>query len=213
MRPAINKSILPIAIMVALFVGFLVIGLLIPGDNIRNIVQEAGPLGPLLLIAFLWLSNFFAPLSGSPFLFAGFYLYGRSVIIYAFISAVLAAATNFLVAKKWGRPLVVKLAGEDALKRLDGLTDDYGLVTLLIVRVFLGGLHDVISYAFGLTPLKFRSYFLVSTIGMIPSTLVWYMLSSKVYNATTFVLFVWAMLYIPLAIFVVYRKLRKNKKA
>ena len=190
------------------------IGMLIPEDAIKKIFYDAGSFGPLLLIVLLWLANFFAPLSGSPFLFAGFYLYGRQVVLYATVAAILASITNFLVAKKWGRPLVVRLVGEDALIRLDGLTKNYGLVTLFIFRVFLKEFHDIdiVSYAFGLTGLKFWQYFAVSTLGMVPPTLMWYLLSGKVHNATTFTLFSWIMLYIPLVTFIVYTKVAKNKK-
>ena len=137
MKSTIKKGILPLIIMAILFIGFFVIGMLIPEDAIKKIFYDAGSFGPLLLIVLLWLANFFAPLSGSPFLFAGFYLYGRQVVLYATVAAILASITNFLVAKKWGRLLVVRLVGEDALIKLDGLAKNYGLVTLFIFRVFL----------------------------------------------------------------------------
>jgi len=198
--------------MILIFGLFFVIGLLIPEAEIKRIMREAGPFGPILLIFCFWLSNFFAPLSGSPFLFAGFYLYGHQVVIYATISAVLASITNFLVAKRWGRPFVVKLAGESALQKVDGVAKDFGLVSLFFIRVLFKEIHDVVSYAFGLTSLKFWPYFVVSTLGMIPYTVFWYFLAEKIPNATVFTLFSWVMVYVPLSVYLVFRQFKKKKK-
>lgn len=211
MRPALKKSLLPIALMAVLFIVFLVIGFLIPEESIRQVVYDAGPFGPMLLVLFFWLANFFAPLSGSPFLFAGFYLYGRQVVFYATVSAILASISNFLVAKKWGRGIVIKLAGEGALQKVDRLSLNYGLPALFISRLFFKEIHDVISYAFGLTPIKFWQYFVVSTLGFIPPTLLWYFVSGKLGSAVGFTFFSWLMVYIPLVVYFGYRKLVRKK--
>jgi len=197
--------------MVFLFVGFLAIGLLVPEAAIRKIVQDAGAFGPLLLILFFWTSNFIAPLSGSPFLFVGFYLYGRQVVLYVAVAALMASITNFLVAKKWGRPLVARLAGEAALAKVDSTSLNYGLPALFFFRLFFKEAHDVVSYAFGLTPLNFWHYFVVSTLGMIPPTLVWYFLSAKIHSAVYFTLVSWAMVYLPAGIYLIYRLIKKKR--
>jgi uncharacterized membrane protein YdjX (TVP38/TMEM64 family) len=203
----LKKGFFPIILMVVLFLGLFIVGLMIPDNVLKKTMYDAGPFGPLLLIFLFWLANFFAPLSGSPFLFAGYYLYGRQVVLYATIAAIIASATNFLVAKRWGRPLVVRLAGEEALLKVDKLANNYGLPTLLISRVFFKEIHDVVSYAFGLTALKFWQYFIVSTFGMIPPTILWYYLSGKLHNAVSFTLFSWVMVYVPIGVYLLYKKI------
>lgn len=190
----------------------IVIGQKIPKETIMAVMQKAGPFGVILLIFCLWVTNIIAPLSGSPFLFAGFYLYGQMSVFYAFIAAVIASVTNFWVARKWGRKVVVKLAGEESLEKLDILTKDYGLQTLFIFRLFLKEFHDVISYAFGLTSLTFKQYFIVSTLGMIPATFVWYLISLKIRDPLTFTVISWLFAYISLIGYVFSRRLSKKKK-
>lgn len=207
-----KRSYLSLFFITAIFLAMFLVGSLIPQDQIRILIEKAGPWGVVLLIFSLWITNVIAPLSGSPFLFAGFYSYGQMSVVYAFIAAVIASVTNFWIAKIWGRKIVVKLAGESNLEKIDNLTKDYGLQTLFIFRLFLKEFHDVISYAFGLTNLKFESYFIVSTLGMIPATVIWYLISLKVKDPMTFTIISWLFAYISLTSYIIWIKLRKRNK-
>ena len=190
----------------------LLIGSIIPKESIKGVIEKAGPWGVVLLIFCLWITNVAAPLSGSPFLFAGFYSYGQMSVVYAFIAAVIASVTNFWIAKVWGRKIVTKLAGEENLDKLDTLTKDYGLQTLFIFRLFMKEFHDAISYAFGLTNLTFKSYFIVSTLGMIPATIIWYLISLKVKDPITFTTVSWVFAYVSGGVYLLWLKLKKKKR-
>ncbi len=76
------KSYLPIVIIVLSFLFMYLIGSKIPESTIRKIIMNAGPYGVVLFIFLTWLTNIIAPLSATPFMFAGFYMYGRTVIFY-----------------------------------------------------------------------------------------------------------------------------------
>jgi uncharacterized membrane protein YdjX (TVP38/TMEM64 family) len=187
------------------------VGTRVPETAIREIIKGAGPFGVVVLILLFWLTNIIAPLSGTPFLYAGFYMYNQMVVFYAFLAAVLASITNFLVARIWGRSLVIKLVGTEALEKVDDLTRNYGPQSLLIFRLFLKEFHDVISYAFGLTSIKFSHYLTVSTFGMIPPTIIWYFISLKIGNALTFTTVSWLIAYVSLTIYVLWVKVIRNK--
>lgn len=178
-----KKTLLPSLFIIIFCLVIYLIGTRVPEHTIREIIKNAGPWGVIILILFFLLSNIVAPLSGSPFLYAGFYSYGQTVVFYAFIAAIIASITNFWIARIWGRPFVEKLAGKDGLSKIDSLTKNYGIQTLFIFRLFLKEFHDVISYAFGLSNLKFMPYFIVSTLGMIPATIVWYYISLQINNS------------------------------
>lgn len=209
----INKrDYLAILSIIAVFTAMLLIGYLIPEQSLRAAIEKAGPWGVIILIFSLWITNVIAPLSRSPFLFAGFYSYGQMSVVYAFIAAVIASITNFWIARIWGRNLVIKLAGEKNLEKIDDLTKDYGLQTLFVFRLFLKEFHDVISYAFGLTNIKFKSYFLISTLGMIPATFIWYLISLKIRDPLTFTTVSWLFAYFSLTAYFVWIKLKKRKK-
>jgi len=207
-----RKSLLPTFVIVFLFLLMYLIGTRVPEATIREVIKNAGPFGVIILIFLFWTSNVIAPLSGSPFLYAGFYMYGQMVVVYAFIAAVIASITNFLIAKKWGRSIVKKLAGTETLEKVDKLAQNYGLQSLFIFRLFLKEFHDVISYAFGLTTMRFTSYFIVSTLGMIPATFIWYLISLKISNPLHFTIASWLIAYISLTVYILWLKLKKRKK-
>lgn len=196
-----RKSYLPLIIIIGLFILMYLIGSRVSEGTIKKAIEDAGPWGIVLLIFFFWICNVVAPLSGSPFLFAGFYSYGQMVVVYAFLASIIASITNFWIARIWGRKIVEKLAGENSLKKIDELTSNYGLPTLFITRLFLKEFHDVISYVFGLTKLRFSTYFSVSTLGMIPATIIWYLISMRIQNAITFTVVSWAIAYVSLIIY------------
>lgn len=205
-----KKSYAALIFIVVVFLAMVLIGLAVPKDSIREIIEKAGPWGVVLLIFCLWITNVIAPLSGSPFLFAGFYSYGQMSVVYAFIAALIASITNFWIARIWGRRVVVALVGKSSLETIDDLTKDYGLQTLLIFRLFLKEFHDVISYSFGLTNLPFKSYIIVSTLGMIPATVVWYFISLKISDPVTFTTMSWLMAYLSLTTYIIWIKRRKR---
>lgn len=188
------------------------IGLKIPGETIKNIVENAGIFGPVVLIFLIWITNVFAPLGSAPFLFAGFYLYGEMIIVFAFIAALIAAVTNFWIAKIWGRSLVKKLVGSKSLEKIDHLTDNYGYQTLFIIRIFLGGFHDVISYVFGLTKMKFAPYFIISFLGKIPGVLLWYYWASNIQDPLIFTILTLGMSGLFLSLYITWIKIFKKQK-
>ena len=212
MKKINRRDYLAIFSIIAIFTALFLICRLVPEQSLRMVIEKAGPWGVIVLIFSLWITNVIAPLSGSPFLFVGFYSYGQMSVVYAFIAAVIASITNFWIARIWGRNLVIKLAGEKNLEKIDSLTKDYGLQTLFIFRVFLKEFHDVISYAFGLTNLKFKPYFLISTLGMIPATFIWYLISLKIRDPLTFTTVSWIFAYFSLIVYFAWIKLRKRKK-
>lgn len=207
-----KRNYFPLIITGILFLIIYFIGIKIPNETIKNIVGNAGIFGPVVLILLIWITNVFAPLGAAPFLFSGFYLYGEVIIIYATIAAILAAISNFWIAKIWGRKLVIKLLGIENLEKIDKLTDNYGYQTLFIIRIFLGSFHDIISYVFGLTKIKFIPYFIISFLGMIPGTLLWYYLSSKIQNPLIFTILTLGIGYLLLSLYILGLKIFKKEK-
>lgn len=188
-----------ILILVSLLLYFL--GKQISQDAITNFVRKTDPWSPVVYILTLQLTYILAPIGGPPFLIAGFYLFGETVIIYTYIAAVLGSTINFLIAKKWGRPLVTKFAGKDATLEIDKLTIEYGLATLVFLRLFLIGMNDFVSYAYGLTTIKFSSYITISVLAMIPGHVIWYYVSSKTNGIEQFLVTNYALLLTAIILF------------
>ncbi|MDD2822845.1 MAG: VTT domain-containing protein [Candidatus Daviesbacteria bacterium] len=199
----LHSKYLPILIFIILFGGIYLIGRSIPEETIRTIVTSSGIFAPLLLFLLMLLTYIIAPISSSPFLYVGFYLYGKDIIFLSFTTSFIASIINFWIARIWGRSLVEKFAGKKTMNRVDRLTINYGLPYLFITRLFLGGEHDVVSYAAGLTLIKFYPYLIISTLASIPGTFIWYQLASQTNNPLIFTASNLGLVYLLNGIFII----------
>ncbi|MDP3888464.1 MAG: VTT domain-containing protein [bacterium] len=182
----IRQNAWTIAAILFLFALLFALGQIVPEETIRMFLIKAGIWAPIIYILLMLTTYVVAPLNATPLIFAGFYAFGQNVVIYSSIAAFISSITNFLIARKWGRSIVEKFVGNENMEKIDKLTKEYGLFTIFVLRVFHGGSHDFLSYAAGLSSLKFKSYLTFSTLGMIPGTMLWYYLSQKVETPTAF---------------------------
>lgn len=201
-----------IALVLVLIISFglYFLGKHISEDSIQRFVESTGPWAPIVYILSHQISYVFAPISGIPFLIAGFYLFGKNVVIYIYISSLLASVINFSIAKRWGRPIVAKFAGKDSLAKIDKLAKEYGLPTLIALRLFLGSLGDFVSYAYGLTPMRFTTYVVTSALATIPGTVLWYFVAAKTGSVEQFLGLSLALTFIVSGIFIVGTYLKKK---
>lgn len=198
-----RKKLIPLVITILLFGIIYFAGRNIPQEHIRNLINEAGPMAPIVFILLSLLTYIIAPLSGTPVLFVGYYAFGQNVVFYAAIAAFIASITNFWIARRFGRSFVEKMVGKNQMHRVDAFTQNYGLFALFISRIFLKGLHDVVSYTAGLTSVPFLRYLIVSTAGGIPGVMIWYFLSTLVDDPTSFTLLTIAEVFFLFCIFAI----------
>ncbi|HLE49219.1 MAG TPA: VTT domain-containing protein [Patescibacteria group bacterium] len=172
-----KKSIIPILFIVVISLTLYLVSRRFSEDEIIVFVNNAGLLAPAVYILLVLLTMVIAPFSGTPIIFAGYYAFGQRVILYSTIAAWISFVINFWIARKWGRAMVIRLAGKDAMKKIDDLTLSYGTVTLVLLRMFQGSISDFVSFAMGLTNINFKIYLFISLTASIPGTILWYFLS------------------------------------
>lgn len=211
-KKIIGKNSVPILLAIILFVAFYILSISLSQDDIRSFISNFGIMSPIVFIFVVLLTHIFAPLSGTPFTFVGFLLFGQWAILYITIARIISSFTNFFIAKKWGRPLISKLIGQGNFNKIDKLAQNYGLGLLFILRVFEGGSEDYISYAAGLTKIKFTPYIIVSLIGMIPGTILWYFLSKYVSTPLEFTLITLGMGFVFTVVFITSIFIKKKLK-
>ena len=149
------------------------LGRSVTSEDILNIVKQAGFWAPLVYIILFALTHIIAPLSGTPIYFAGYAFFANKVQIYTYLATMLSATVNFLIARQWGRRLIGKLVGKKDMSQIDQFIEDYGVRTLIFLRIFQGHLVDFISYASGLTNMKFVPYITITVLAPIPWLLLW----------------------------------------
>jgi uncharacterized membrane protein YdjX (TVP38/TMEM64 family) len=77
----------------------------------------------------------------------------------------------FFVARRGGRPVVVKLLGERWTREVDSWITRNGTKAILATRLIPVVPFDMISYASGVTRMRFRDYFLATAVGIVPRCL------------------------------------------
>ena len=206
----LSKTNLLLVIIALILIYFL--SAAVPKEALQETLEGLGILGPLVLGLILLVTYILAPLNGTPFLLVGFYLYGSNIVFFSSIAAWVSSIINFWISRRWGRPLVEKMVGIKDINRIDKLTINYGFLAIFSLRVLTGALQDFVSYAAGLTPMKFSRYLLASTLGMIPGTFLWYRLTLKANNPLQFVLLTFALISIFAAIFFLSQIISKKIK-
>lgn len=157
-------------------------------DDLHLFIAQFGMVSMVVYVVIVLLANVAAPISASPLLLLGFSLYGQNAIWLFALGNIAAMAVNFWIARTFGRTLLLRFAGPTAIAKIDELAKDYGLFALFIVRVFLSGISDLASYAFGLSPIKFKPYMIISVIGSLPPYVLLYIISDQNQTSVQFLL-------------------------
>lgn len=83
------------------------------------------------------------------------------------------AALCFFIARILGRGAVEKLTGKTVLNNIDAFFERYGKHTILVCRLLPFVPFDPVSYAAGLTSIRFRHFFIATGIGQLPATIIY----------------------------------------
>ena len=122
------------------------------------------------------------------------------------------AALCFFIAKFLGRDVVERLTSKYAIDSIDEFFDKYGKYTILVCRLLPFISFDIVSYAAGLTSMKFLPFFIATGIGQLPATIVYSYVGGMLTGGTK--LFVTGLLILFALTIVIYmlRKIYNEKK-
>jgi uncharacterized membrane protein YdjX (TVP38/TMEM64 family) len=160
-----------------------VLGLFANRERLQAWVHSLGAGGPLAIIGLQIVQIVVAPIPGQFVGLASGYLYGPWWgALYSMIGVILGNALALLIARRWGRPIVVRLVERDALARVDDLTQCLGLPVLLLIYIipFLPG--DSITLIAGLTAIPFQHIMLAVLVGRLPGICISAFLGSTATN-------------------------------
>ncbi|EPX77565.1 TVP38/TMEM64 family protein [Litoreibacter arenae] len=141
-------------------------------EMVAALVEEAGPWGPILIIAFMLASIVASPIPSAPVALVSGAAYGHLYgTIYVAIGSVLGAVTAFTIARHMGRGYLERWLGDKT---------NYGLLgsqNLLMLTVFGSRLlpfisFDAMSYAAGLSRLHLWRFLVATLAGILPASFV-----------------------------------------
>jgi uncharacterized membrane protein YdjX (TVP38/TMEM64 family) len=136
----------------------------------REWVESLGAWGPAAFFLAQTLQVMLAPIPGALFPPVGSLAFGPwPALGLSLAGMALGSAVVFLVARRWGRPLAVRLVGEDLIHRYQVVMTARG--GLLIWVVFLLPLlpDDALCALAGLSGIKFRRFMVIATVGRVPA--------------------------------------------
>ena len=149
--------------LLSYWLGFGVIG----EGKLSELVERAGVYGPLLIILMKSLTLVLAPLSGGPIYILTALLYGFfGAFLITFIGDLFGSTICFLIARKLGRKVALRLTGKRSLRIIDKLYHYLGEWRGFLVVSFLP-VQDLASYAAGFTRMSYREFITVILITRI----------------------------------------------
>jgi uncharacterized membrane protein YdjX (TVP38/TMEM64 family) len=126
------------------------------------------------------LTSIIAPLPSFVLAFVNAMLFGLWWgALLTWTTALLAAAICFAMARALGRPVVERFVPRGALESTDRFFIRHGVLAVLIARLIPFVNPDVLSYAAGLTSMRWRLFMLSIAVGSWPSTILYSYLGSR----------------------------------
>ena len=174
--------LVPIAIVVLFVIPstrqsiFQIVKLLSTADTgpVKEYIRSFGPLAVIVSFLLMVFQSLAAPLPAFLITFANAAVFGWVWgAVLSWTSSMAGAAACFGIAKLYGRNVVVKLTGKAALESVDGFFNKYGAKSIVIARLLPFMPFDIVSYATGLTSIRFWPFFLATGLGQLPATIVY----------------------------------------
>jgi len=146
------------------------ISLFMDSDRLHEVIENAGNLGPLVIIGFFVIAVVINPLPSAPVALAAGFAYGHTWgTLYVIIGSVSGAFIAFIIARLLGHDILYKWFGERLKMGLLG--SQWGLAGMIAVFRLLPFISfDIVSYAAGLTNITWWRFLLATTVGIIPAS-------------------------------------------
>ncbi len=158
------------------------LGLLGRGDiaGLRDYILSFGLWAPVASCFLMVLQALVAPVPSFLITFANGLAFG---VFWGWMLSlfghVLAAAVCFGISRSLGRVPVEVLVGRTGLQSADRWFARWGVYAVFVGRLIPGVAFDVISYAAGLTRMRFRNFIVATTLGIFPQTLLYSYLGQR----------------------------------
>jgi len=138
---------------------------------LRDTVAAWGWMAPLVFIFIQALQVVISPIPGEITGPVGGAIFGTTWgVIYSTIGLTIGTIICFWVGRKWGEPLVRPWLSEHHWDRLNFILEAEGAILCFILYLIPGFPKDIISYLFGMSPMPFWVFAVVSTVGRLPGT-------------------------------------------
>lgn len=158
-------------------------------NAVKEYILSFGLWAPIISFCLMLLQSVAAPLPAFLITFANAAIFGWIYgAILSWFSALVGAGLCFYIARYLGRDSVYKLTSKFALDNIDNFFNRYGKHTVLIARLLPFISFDLVSYAAGLTSMKFLPFIVATSIGQLPATIVYSYVGGMLTGSTKIVI-------------------------
>lgn len=215
-------SLLPIILLIAGFLLFLAwspglreeLGtawhLLVQGDAepLQEWLLQFGMWAPAVSALLQVATSVFPPLPSFLVAIANAMLYGAVLGgLLTFVTALLAAAICFGIARLVGRPGIVRIVSRETLEKVDGFMERRGLLAVFLTRLVPFINPDVVSYAAGVTGIRWLPFLLAIAAGSVPATVFYSVVGAAAIRSTPWVIgMVFASTIVGVILLLAFRK-------
>jgi uncharacterized membrane protein YdjX (TVP38/TMEM64 family) len=142
-------------------------------EQMKAILDSAGPLAPLMFMSIQSLQVIFAPIPGEATGFLGGYLFGIPLgLAYSIVGLTLGSAAAFLLGRWLEQHFVTKIVSRETMQRFDFLMEHQGALVAFVLFLIPGFPKDYLCFILGLSPMDFWVFLVICIIGRIPGTLM-----------------------------------------
>lgn len=131
----------------------------------------------------------------------------------SFWSSMVGAALCFYIARTLGRDVVEKITTKTGLAKVDEFFERYGKNSILICRLLPFVSFDIVSYAAGLTPIKFWDFFIATGLGQLPATIVYSYLGNLAGSTKTIFISIVCVVALSALVYMIGKIYNDKKKA
>ncbi len=140
------------------------------GDDLRAWFDTLGAVGPVAVIALMVVAILVSPLPSAPIALAAGAVYGHVWgTLYVLVGSEIGALAAFAIARFFGFDLLHKWFGKQLNSGLAG-SQNVLMFTVFASRLLPFISFDIVSYAAGLTALKFWRFAIATLAGIIPAS-------------------------------------------
>lgn len=154
-------------------------------EALRDFVAGFGAWAPVVFFVAQVAQVVLAPVPGGVAVVVGALLFGVwGGLALSVAGAVVGSGVLFVVVRRWGRPLAMRLVGEGNLQRYVGVLDEKGTVLFAILLVpFMP--DDVVCALAGLSKVSLRRFVVLVAVGRTPTWLATALITADLTTRST----------------------------
>jgi uncharacterized membrane protein YdjX (TVP38/TMEM64 family) len=152
-------------------------------EKVKSWMEQAGAWAPFLFITIQALQVVFAPIPGEATGFIGGFLFGVPLgLLYSTIGLTIGSIFAFALGHWLEKAFVVKMVSQETMQKFDFLMEHQGALVAFLLFLLPGFPKDFLCFILGLSPMPFRLFVVLVTVGRIPGTLMLTLQGAQVYE-------------------------------